>query len=221
MALDINGYNSVFKSFVDFAQQRADANDAKDYANSVIRDYMQPDKTNKFTDNIQDTMRADANREVYILNGTVYDHKPANELIPAFKALVADPKKQKALSTWLNQLCMNTILSPSVHVPYETGVAAADLPGSGALVNRDLTTGVFANSILNTFGHGIVHDLQISPDGRTATITQTTTADLDSPGSTMHEKISFGQVTFSQRLVIDLEAEIPTVTDFQISQTLA
>jgi hypothetical protein len=26
MALDVNGYNSVFKSFVDFAQERIDAN---------------------------------------------------------------------------------------------------------------------------------------------------------------------------------------------------
>ena len=29
MALDINGYNAVFKSFADFAQQRVNANDAK------------------------------------------------------------------------------------------------------------------------------------------------------------------------------------------------
>ena len=70
-------------------------------------------------------------------------------------------------------------------------------------------------------GHGVVHDLQISPDGRTATITQTMSADLAAPGSTMHEKISFGQVTFSQRLVIDLAPEIPTVVDFQMSQTIA
>ena len=44
------------------------------------------------------------------------------------------------------------------------------------------------------------------------------TADLSSPGSQMYKKISFGQVTISQRLVIDLTAEIPTVKDFQISQ---
>ena len=29
MALDVNGYNSRFRSFVEFAQQRVDANDAK------------------------------------------------------------------------------------------------------------------------------------------------------------------------------------------------
>lgn len=196
------------------------ANAAKDYANYTIRDYMQPGKANKFNNNIHEAMIADANRSTYILNGTTYDYKPAAELVPAFKALVPDPVKQKAISSWINQLCMTAIIPPSIHVPYETGVAPGGLPGTGALVNRDMTTGVFTNSILNTFGHELVHDLQISADGRTATITQTITADLDSPGSTMDEKVSFGQVTLSQRLVIDLEAEIPTVTDYQISQTI-
>ena len=197
------------------------ANAAKGYANTVIRDYMQPGNDGKFTDNIFGTMRDDANRATFIFNGTTYAYKPVDELVPAFKELVPDAKKQKALSSWLHQLSMNTVLSPSLHAPFETGVAAHELPGFGALVNRNLATGTFTNSILDTFGHGIVHDLQISPDGRTATITQTMTADLDSPGSTMHEKISFGQVILTQRLVIDLEAEIPTVTDYQIAQTIA
>ena len=194
------------------------ANAAKDYANAVIRDYMQPDKAGKFKDNVHDTMIADANRSTYILNGTTYVYKPAGELVPAFKALVPDTRKQKAISSWINQLCMNTILSPSLHVPYETGVAASELPGFGAFVNRDMTTGAFSNGILSTFGHGLVHDLQVSPDGRTATITQTMSADLSGPGALMGDPKAFGQVTFTQRLVIDLTAEIPTVTDFQISQ---
>ena len=196
------------------------ANAARDYANSVIRDYMQPGEAGKFTDNVHDTMIADAGRGTYVLNGTTYDHRPAAELVPAFKALVPDPKKQKALSSWLNQLCLNTVVSPSSHVPYPTGVAASELPGFGALVNRSLLTGTFQSPILDTTGHGIVHDVKISPDGRTATITQTISADLAAPGSNMQRKIGFGQVTFSQRLVIDLEPEIPTVTDFQISQEL-
>ena len=196
------------------------ANAAKDYCNSIIRDHMQPGNAGKFADNIHSTMLADADRAIYILNGTTYDHKPAGELVPAFKALVPDPKKQKAISTWINQLCMNTIVSPSNHVSYPTG-AAHELPGFGAIVNRSLLTGTFENPVLETVGHGIVHDLKISPDGRTATVTQTISADLAAPGSNMQRKMSFGQVTFSQRLVIDLEPEIPTVTDFQISQTIA
>ena len=196
------------------------ANAAKEYANATIRDYMQPNNANKFTDNIFDTLRADANRATYIFNGTPYDKKPANELIPAFKTLVPDPVKQKAISSWMNQLCLNTILSPTSHVPYETGVAAHELPGSGALVNRDLTTGVFTSALLFTTGHGLTHDLQVSPDGRTATLTQSITADLAGPGANMNDAQAFGQVTFSQRLVIDLAAEVPTVTDYQISQTI-
>ena len=37
MALDVNGYNSVFKSFVDFAQERIDANQAKAVADASVK----------------------------------------------------------------------------------------------------------------------------------------------------------------------------------------
>ena len=36
----------------------------------------------------------------------------------------------------------------------------------------------------------------------------------------MNDPKSFGQVTFSQRLVIDLEPDIPVVTDYKLSQTI-
>ena len=198
------------------------ANAAKDNANAIIRDYMQPEKANKFKDNILGTMRDDANRATFIFNGTTYAYKPAEELIPAFKALVPEVKKQKALSSWLNQLCATAIMEASNHITLiETGVEAHNLPGFGAIANRSMLTGTFSSSLLDTFGNNLVHDLQVSPDGRTATITQTMTADLAAPGSNMQKKISFGQVTISQRLVIDLEPEIPTVIDYQISQTIA
>ena len=196
------------------------ANAAKDYANSVIRDYMQPGNAGKFTDNVFNAMPIDAHRSTYILGGTTYAYKPAAELIPAFKALVPDPKKQKAISSWINQLCLNTILTPASHVPFSTGVAASGLPGFGALVNRNQLNGTIQTPLLDTNVHGIVHDLKISPDGRTATITQTMSADLAAPGANMDQKISFGQVTFSQRLVIDLEPEIPAVIDYKLSQTI-
>ena len=37
MALDVNGYNSAFKSFVDFAQERIDANQAKAVADASVK----------------------------------------------------------------------------------------------------------------------------------------------------------------------------------------
>ena len=39
MALDVNGYNSVFKSFVDFAQNRTSANQAKAVADARIKKF--------------------------------------------------------------------------------------------------------------------------------------------------------------------------------------
>ena len=163
---------------------------------------------------------ADAHRAIYTFNGTTYNHKHADELVPAFKALVPDPKKQRALSTYLNQLCYETILLPSSCVPYDTGVEAHKLPGFDALVNRDLTSGLYQAPVLYTSGHVLKHDLKLSEDGRTATITQTITADLSGLKANMNDANSFGQVTFSQRLVIDLEPDIPVVTDYKLSQTI-
>ena len=194
---------------------------AKNSMSLTIREHMQPGKDAKFTDNIHNTMIADANRGTYVLNGTTYDRKPADELITAFKTLVPDVKKQRVLSTFLNQICLETVQLPSNHVAYDTGVEAINLPGAKALVNRDMTSGLYQLSILSTYGHGLTHDLQLSEDGKTATITQTITADLAAPGSSMDRLVSFGQVTLSQRLVIDLEPDIPVVTDYKLSQTIA
>ena len=194
---------------------------AKNSMSLTIREHMQPGKDAKFTDNIHNTMIADANRGTYVLNGTTYDRKPADELITAFKTLVPDVKKQRVLSTFLNQICLETVQLPSNHVAYDTGEGALNLPGAKALVNRDMTSGLYQLSILSTYGHGLTHDLQLSEDGKTATITQTITADLAAPGSRMDRLVSFGQVTLSQRFVIDLEPDIPVVTDYKLSQTIA
>ena len=193
---------------------------AKNNVSNTIRKYMQPDQDGRFKDGIHETMFEDAHRAIYTFNGTTYNHKPANELIPAFKALVPDAKKQRALSIYLNQLCLETVLLPTTHVPYETGVEAHNLPGSDALVNRDMTSGLYQSSVLYTYQHVLTHDLKLSEDGRTATITQSITADLSGPGANMNDPKSFGQVTFSQRLVIDLEPDIPVVTDYKLSQTI-
>ena len=82
----------------------------------------------------------------------------------------------------------------------------------------------FAQQRVNANDAKAVAEAQIqTPLGgrKIVAVTQTMTADLAVPGSNMQQKISFGQVTFSQRLVIDLTAEIPTVTDFKISQNIA
>ena len=84
----------------------------------------------------------------------------------------------------------------------------------------NIANGLYQAPVLYTTGHALTHDLKLSEDGRTATITQTITADLSGLGADMNDPKSFGQVTISQRLVIDLTAEIPTITDFQISQEL-
>ena len=164
-------------------------------------------------------MIKDANRGIYILNGTIYDQRPEGELVPAFKAVVTDPKKQKAISCYLHQLAFQTFNNASIHAPYSNGTMPNAIKGFDSLVSLEMDK--LGVPVLFTFGHSLVHDLQVSPDGKTATITQSITADLAAPGSNMHELNSFGQVSFSQRFVIDLTAEIPTVIDLKISQTIS
>ncbi len=192
----------------------------KENVNSIISEYMSPDQAGKFNDNIFNTMRADANRAIFVLNGKVYDRRPAGELIPAFKALVPSPKAQKAISAWMNQLCFTTILPPTNHSPLNNGTDAINLPGAGALVNRDLMTGLYVSQIISTDNHDVTHFLRISKDGRTATITQTIPADINAPYSSKNNPNHFGSVSYTQRVVIDLTPEIPVVTDYKLSQVI-
>ena len=197
--------------------QFADA--VKKLVNDTISDYMQPGEAGKFKDNVHESMIKDANRGIYVLNGTTYEKRPAGEVVAAFKALVPDPKKQKAISCYLHQIAIQTFYSASIHGPYSNGTMPNAIKGFDSLVNLEIDK--LGVPVLFTYGHSIVHDLQVSPDGKTATITQSITADLAAPGSNMQKLNGFGQVSFSQRLVINLEPEIPTVIDCQISQTIA
>ena len=100
------------------------------------------------------------------------------------------------------------------------GVAAHELTGANMLLNRDLTTGLYTLPVFGTTGHDLFHDVQISPDGKTATITQTISGDLNASDAVDAQAVYFGKATISQRLVIDLEPEIPVVTGCQLSQRI-
>ena len=196
-------------------------NAAKDLANSIIHEYMDPGKADKFEDSVNDSLIADANRSIFVFNGTTYDHCPVDEVVSAFKDAVRDTKSRKAISSWMNQLCFATTTMPSNHLPLNTGVAAHELPGAGAIVNRNMLSGLYMAQLLSMAGHSLTHDLQMSEDGKTATITQTISADLAAPQSSQNDPVHFGSATFTQRLVIDLTQDVPTVVDYKLSQTIA
>ena len=192
----------------------------KDFANDTIKDYMSPTRTDKFRDSIHETMIADSNRCTYILDGKTFEKAPVRELVTAFKELVPDPTKQKVLSSLMNQLCFQPQTMISMNNTLESGVDAHKLPGGEGMVQRNMFSGLYMSPPLNTAGHGITHNLVISPDGRTATLTQSISADLNGPHSDMRQVVAFGTMTFSQTLQIDLTKDIPVVTDCKISQTI-
>ena len=193
---------------------------AKAQVQDTINGYLSPAKANNFKNNIHETFIADAQRSVYTLNGKTYAHRPTNEVVDAFKALVPNPKAQKTLSSYMNQLCFETLLPVASHIPFNTGVNAIKLPGAGAIANRDMLTELYTSALLSTKGHDAIHDLRISPDGRTAVITQTISASFASPYSDSNNPSHFGSATFTQRIVLDLSQEEPVVTDYKLSQTI-
>ena len=82
-------------------------NAAKDLANSIIHEYMDPGEADKFMDSVHDALIADANCGIFVFNGTTYDHCPVDEVVSAFKDAVRDTKSRKAISFWmkLSVLC--------------------------------------------------------------------------------------------------------------------
>ena len=54
MALDINGYSNVFKTFVDFAQRRVDANDENAIADAHVQKPLVGRKTLAITQSLTD-----------------------------------------------------------------------------------------------------------------------------------------------------------------------
>ncbi len=215
--------NSIreWRSF-DFGDHKlAPFNDAaKTLVQTTIDEHLAPESAGKFTDNIHSTMIADIPRNIYIINGTTYSHCSVDEVLSTFKNLVPDPKKQKAISTYMNQLCLETIIPPTNHIPLNTGVDAINLPGAGAIANRDMTKGLYMSMLHSSTGHDMTYDLNISEDGNTATIMYTFSSDLASPNAPKDDPRAFGTATFKQRITIDLSQEKPVVTDYQLSQTV-
>ena len=59
------------------------------------------EKPKEFTnkgDEIATQIKADANRNVYTINGQVYDHQPADKVIPAFKNAVKGTANRQGIS---------------------------------------------------------------------------------------------------------------------------
>ncbi len=175
--------------------------------------------------NIYSTMKTDSNRAVFIVNGkeikSVNDGKGV-ALIAALKQALPSEKAHKAVSCLMNQDTLRLVGFPQNGIAYPAGPGQAEdvdvskLRGADKLVNRNMNTG-FYSQMIGGSNDGI-YDVQVSEDGKTATVT-TTYPNTMAMGAGADDAKPFGNFTVQTRMTVDLEAEVPTIIKAEVSQT--
>ena len=198
----------------------------KDIINDEIVEMFKPERRDekfiKADENIHVTLKADANRSDYVINGVKCEHKQ-DSVIGAFKQALPSPKAQKAVSSFLHQGSGMNVLYPASHIPFDTrnieSVDGSKLPGADGLVNRDYTSGKFI-AMINSNDDEKTYALDVAPDGKTAKATITLSTGMNQ-GYGRDDKLmsTFGKYTVTQHVTIDLTADTPTVTEVKLSQT--
>ncbi len=194
MALDVNGYNSTFKSFVEFAQQRVDANDSKAVKAMLLSDY---DSGKPLTARrimaVKAAIDADgtaAARSANIRLETFDD--PGNKAAAIAKGYSRAelPRLARAAHFYARaNNCDESAALDAITTPGSKANRLMQYGGRflesaenfreglrliGSLVN--LEQDKLGVPLLHTYGRSLVHDLQVSPDGKTATVTQSISA---------------------------------------------
>lgn len=175
--------------------------------------------------NVYSTMKTDSNRAVFVVNGK--EIKSANDgkgvaLIAALKQALPSEKALKAVSCLMNQETLRLVGFPQNGIAYPAGPGQAEdvdtskLQSADKLVNRNMNTG-FYTQMIGGSNDGI-YDVQVSEDGKTATIT-TTYPNTMAMGAGVDDAKHFGNFTVQTRLTVDLEADVPSIINADISQS--
>ena len=176
-----------------------------------------------YTSNIYDTLIHDANRSVFVINGTTIDSDSktsAPQLVGKIKDLLPDPQDQRFLSKLINQRLSGnmTVLNRSGMMPDEQTLAS-EIPGTGSIPimpNGQVNFLKDIHRIPNTF------HVTISDDRKTAEVTATQTQGM----SYMDNKSynggvpDFGAVRYTFNIALNLSAHEKGqgVTGFTLGQ---
>ena len=171
-------------------------------------------------------MKVDANRNTFFVNGKQIVSKSEDHgapLIAALKQALPSSKARKAVSCLLNQETVRLVGYPQNSIAYPAGpgqaqdVDVSKLPGAGKLANRNLAGGLYDQMLSGK--NDAIYSLEVSKDGKTATITTTYPSTL-AMGAGPDSTKQFGAFTVQTRLTLDLSADEPTITDARFSQTI-
>ncbi len=186
---------------------------------------LEPTATDKtgYTDNIYNTLIQDANRNVFVINGTANGsdkEKAAPELIGRIKDLLPDPQDQRFISKLINQRLSGnmTVLNRSGMMP-DGQTLASEVPGTGSI---PIMPNGQTNFVKDIFGMPNTFHVTIADDRKTATVTATQTEGM----SYMDNKSynggvpDFGAVRYTFSITLNLSAHEKGrgVTGFTLGQ---
>ena len=124
-----------------------------------------------YTNNIYDTLLADAQRSDYVIDGTAIGRRNARAELPeALRNAAPDPKDQQFLSKLMNQRMWSNLVVAATTGLLPDGTLLNDLPGGNSLP----ATPPGSMPLLQDFaGQPSVFTLSVSPDKKTAEVTAT------------------------------------------------
>ena len=178
---------------------------------------------------IETTLIADSNRLIYTINGQTFDHQPADKVISAFKNAVKGTANRQGISLIANQTMLNAISMLSNRAPLASTNKTpkghnTNIPGVEKLVSRDIMSGKYGTMCtaekLNEKKAPAYVDIDVSPDGKTATVSSHTKSPL-SMGAGPGPMEYFGSVEQKISLQIDLTGPKPVITDCKLTQDFA
>jgi hypothetical protein len=185
------------------------------------RQYMQNDP------NIFSQLYGDANRGDWRIGNTRFPLGTKPDMILAkFLEVVKKPNARKVVSTFLNQgslADMETLLFKNGAGIGDTTLKNFDeedlfrIKGGEMFVSRDARNN---NGIGITREKDVHYSLDVSKDGKTATVTVSVDKNLNTKTSLFNE-FNIGMATISQRITIDLTKEMPEVTNVTFSQAFS
>ncbi len=169
----------------------------------------------------------DANRGEWTICGTKFTlGSDPKAILAKFLESVKDSNARKVLSTLLNQSSLADMQTLLVKGNALIGDAKAARLQEEALYKIASGEMFVSRDTQHNGGVGIstdenVHyDLDISKDGKTATVTVSVDKNLNTIGA-RYDDYNIGTATISQRITVDLTKAMPEVTDVTFAQTFS
>ena len=165
----------------------------------------------------------DGNRGVFTINGEVFNNAPAGDVVAAFKKAVPNTAMRQGLSYVFNQTLPNTFMTLSNRIPlaetnrHPNGIDTVDAEGIELIVSRNTGNRKYKVMTHSETKPPLNYGLQVSEDGRSATVTVSATNILAS-GAGPNPLASYGEATYSMTLKLDLSGEKPVATDVKLAQ---